>query len=99
MNTAFSNYVPEAEKVSVLLAEPGNLPRWSSFHTLLKRRTAEVAAYESYSRIRDEIFALIDPRWQHSPQSTVNWQGNWRSARCKAPADASPAIGQRLLHP
>jgi hypothetical protein len=73
MNKAFSDYFHEAEKLSDLLAEPRNLSSWSSYHALLKQRTAEVVAYESYSRIRDEIFALIDsPLPQHRPQSTVN---------------------------
>jgi hypothetical protein len=73
MNKAFSDYFHEAEKLSVLLSEPRDLSSWSSYHDLLKQRTAEVVAYESYRRIKDELFTLIDPPPpQDRPQSNVN---------------------------
>lgn len=73
MNKAFGDYFHEAEKLSVLLSEPRNLSSWSSYHDLLKQRTAEVVAYESYRRIKDELFRLIDPPLpQDRPQSSVD---------------------------
>ncbi len=51
MNNAFSDYSHEAEKLSVLLAEPRDPFSWTSYHDLLKQRTAEVVAYEIYRNI------------------------------------------------
>jgi len=61
MNNAFSDYSHEAEKLSVLLAEPRNPLSWTSYHDLLKQRTAEVVAYEIYRNIKDELCTLINP--------------------------------------
>ena len=73
MDKAFSDYSHEAEKLSVLLAEPSDASSWSSYHNLLKQRTAEVTAYEMYRAIRDEIFTLITPpAEQDRPKSSVN---------------------------
>jgi hypothetical protein len=73
MDKAFSDYSQEAEKLSVLLAEPADGSSWSSYHNLLKQRTAEVAAYEMYRALRDELFTLINPPGdQDRPQSSVN---------------------------
>jgi hypothetical protein len=73
MDKAFSDYSHEAERLSVLLAEPADVSSWSSYHNLLKQRTAEVAAYEMYRAIRDELFSLINPPAdQDRPQSSIN---------------------------
>jgi len=61
MDNAFSDYSHEAEKLSVLLAEPSDRFSWTSYHDLLKQRTAEVVAYEKYRNIKDELFTLINP--------------------------------------
>jgi hypothetical protein len=73
MDKAFSDYSQEAEKLSVLLAEPADLSSWSLYHNLLKQRTAEIAAYETYRRIEDQLFALINPPApQDRPESSVS---------------------------
>jgi hypothetical protein len=73
MDKAFSDYSQEAEKLSVLLAEPADLSSWSLYHNLLRQRTAEIAAYETYRRIQDQLFTLISPPTpQHRPESSVN---------------------------
>ncbi len=61
MDEAFSDYCREAEKLSVLLAAPRDPFSWTSYHDLLRQRTAEVVAYEKYRTIRDEIFECIHP--------------------------------------
>jgi hypothetical protein len=61
MDDAFSDYSHEAEKLSVLLAERRDRFSWTSYHDLLKQRTAEVVAYERYRKIKDELFTLINP--------------------------------------
>jgi hypothetical protein len=61
MDEAFSDYYHEAEKLSALLAQPRDPFSWTSYHDLLRQRTAEVVAYEKYRTIRDELFELIDP--------------------------------------
>lgn len=61
MDTAFGKYSHEAEKLSVLLAEPRSLFSWTSYHDLLRQRTAEVVAYEQYRKIQDELFLLVHP--------------------------------------
>jgi hypothetical protein len=61
MDDAFSDYSHEAEKLSVLLAEPRDPFSWTSYHDLLKQRTAEVVAYEKYRNVKDELFTLIHP--------------------------------------
>jgi hypothetical protein len=61
MDDAFSDYSHEAEKLSVLLSAPRDSFSWSTYHELLKQRDAEVAAYEKYRRIKDELFGLIHP--------------------------------------
>jgi hypothetical protein len=60
MDSAFSAYYHEAEKLSVLLAESRDAYSSTAYHDLLKQRTAEIVAYEKYRRIKDELFALID---------------------------------------
>ena len=73
MDIAFSDYSREAEKLSVLLAEPRHPSSWSSYHDLLRQRTAEVVAYEKYRNIKDELFKLIDlPIAPDRPKSSVN---------------------------
>jgi len=73
MDDAFSDYSQEAEKLSVLLAEPRDRCSWTLYHDLLKQRTAEVVAYEKYRNIKDELFTLINPPGlPDRPESTVN---------------------------
>jgi hypothetical protein len=73
MDDAFSDYSREAEKLSVLLAEPTDPSSWTSYHNLLKQRTVEVVAYEKYRNIKDELFKIIDPPPpQNRPGSSVN---------------------------
>lgn len=61
MDKAFSDYSHEAEKLSVLLAATTDSSSWTSYHDLLKQRTAEVVAYERYCRLKDELFTHIQP--------------------------------------
>jgi hypothetical protein len=61
MDKAFGQYSFEAEKLSVLLGETRDPSSWTSYHDLLKQRIAEVAAYEQYRKIQDELFTLINP--------------------------------------
>jgi hypothetical protein len=61
MDDAFSDYSRESEKLSLLLADSRYASSWTSYHELLKQRTAEVAAYEKYRKIKDELFTLISP--------------------------------------
>jgi hypothetical protein len=73
MDAAFSVYSTEAENLSVLLAEPREVSSWSSYHNLLKQRTAEAVAYEKYRGIKDQLFALINPPGElDRPESNVN---------------------------
>jgi hypothetical protein len=73
MDKAFSDYSYEAEKLSVLLAEPEDPSSWSLYHNLLKQRIVEIAAYEAYRRIKDQVFTLINPPTPHDrPESSVN---------------------------
>src|ERR1700690_2090236 len=59
MDTAFCEYSGESEKLSVLLSEHKDMPGWTSYHELLRQRTAEVVAHEQYRRIQDELFKRI----------------------------------------
>jgi hypothetical protein len=61
MDKAFGIYSQEAEKLSVLLAATRDPSSWTSYHDLLRQRTAEVVAYEEYRKIQDELFTLINP--------------------------------------
>jgi hypothetical protein len=61
MDQAFGRYSFEAEKLSVLLGETRDPSSWTSYHDLLRQRTAEVSAYEQYRRIQEELFTLINP--------------------------------------
>jgi hypothetical protein len=73
MDDAFSDYSREAEKLSVLLAERRDPFSWTSYHDLLKQRTAEVIAHGKYCKIKDELFTLIHPPPpQDRPESTFN---------------------------
>lgn len=73
MDRAFSDYSHEAEKLSVLLAEPSDVSSWSRYHDLLKQRTKEVAAYETYRGLKDQLFTLIGPPLPlDRPESSVN---------------------------
>jgi hypothetical protein len=73
MDSAFSDYLHEAEKLSVLLAEPRNLSSWTSYYALMKQRTAEAVAYEKYRNIKNELFMLIPPPSpQNRPASSVS---------------------------
>lgn len=73
MDDAFSDYSHEAEKLSVLLGKPSDPHSWTSYHDLLKQRTAEVVAYERYRHIKDELFTLINPpAAPDRRESTVN---------------------------
>jgi hypothetical protein len=74
MDLAFADYSQEAEKLSVLLAEPSEASSWTSYHNLVKQRTAEVASYEKYRGLRDELFTLINPPAEEldRPESSMN---------------------------
>jgi hypothetical protein len=73
MDEAFGDYSLEAERLSVLLAEPRDPSSWTSYHDLLKQRTAETAAYEKYHKLKDELFTRIPaPILPRRPESTVN---------------------------
>lgn len=73
MDGAFSDYSQEAEKLSVLLAGATDPSSWTTYHSLLKQRTAELAAYEKYRNLKDELFKLIGPpRPLDRPESSVN---------------------------
>lgn len=73
MDDAFSDYCHEAEKLSVLLAEPRDPSSWTSYHDLFRQRTAEVVAHEKYRKIQEHLFALINPPADlHRPGSSVN---------------------------
>jgi hypothetical protein len=73
MDVAFSDYSHEAEKLSLLLAGPRDAFSWTSYHDLLRQRTAEVVAYEKYRNIKDELFTLINPPPpQERPGSSIN---------------------------
>ena len=61
MDAAFTDYSQEAEKLSVLLAEPRDVSSWTAYSELIRQQTAEVAAYEKYRKIKDELFRLISP--------------------------------------
>jgi hypothetical protein len=73
MDGAFSVYCQEAEKLSVLLGEPGDPSSWTTYHELLKQRNAEVIAYEKYRMIKDELFGVIPlPTAPDRRESSVN---------------------------
>lgn len=73
MDDAFSDYSHEAEKLSVLLAQPRDAVSWTSYHDLLRQRTAEVVAYEKYRGIKDALFTLINPPTvPDRPESSVS---------------------------
>jgi hypothetical protein len=73
MDNAFSEYSHEAERLSILLAESRDPSSWTSYHDLLKQRTAEVVAYEKYRNIKNEVFTLINPPTvPDRPESSVN---------------------------
>lgn len=61
MDKAFGIYSQEAEKLSVLLAAATDPHSWTSYHELLKQRTAEAVAYEQYCGLKDELFTHIQP--------------------------------------
>jgi hypothetical protein len=72
MDDAFRDYSHEAEKLSVLLAQPRDPFSWTSYHDLTRQRTAEVVSYERYRKIRDELFGLINPpAVEERPKSSV----------------------------
>lgn len=73
MDRAFSDYSHEAEKLSVLLAKPSDVSSWSTYHELLKQRTAEAAAYEIYRGLKEQLFTLIGPPVPlDRPESSIN---------------------------
>ena len=73
MDEAFGDYSLEAERLSVLLAEPRDPSSWTSYHDLLKQRTAETVAYEKYHKIKDELFTRIPPPiLPRRPESSVS---------------------------
>jgi hypothetical protein len=73
MDEAFGTYSMEAERLSVLLGEPRDPASWTSYHDLLRQRTAEAVAHEKYSKIKEELFTLIvPPALQNRPESTIN---------------------------
>jgi hypothetical protein len=59
MDSAFSDYSHEAEKLSVLLAGPRDPSSWTLYQELTKQHAAEIASYEKYRKIKDELFRLI----------------------------------------
>jgi len=74
MDAAFCEYSRESEKLSVLLAEHKDLPGWTSYHELLRQRTAEVVAYEQYRRIQDELFKrIVPPNADETPDAHFRW--------------------------
>jgi len=72
MDDVFGVYSREAEKLSALMADCRDPFSWSSYHDLLKQRTAEVVAYEKYRNIKDELFKLVHLPPLERPESTVN---------------------------
>jgi hypothetical protein len=73
MDDAFGDYCREAEKLSVLLAAPRDPFSWTSYHDLLRQRTAEVVSYERYRSIRDELFTFVNPPVPpNRPESSVS---------------------------
>lgn len=60
MDKAFGLYSQEADKLSVMLGKTSGPSSWTSYHELLRQRTAELVAYEQYRQIRDELFGLIN---------------------------------------
>ena len=74
MDTAFCEYSSESEKLSVLLSEHKDLPGWTSYHELLRQRTAEVVAHEQYRRIQDELFKrIVPPNADETPDTHFRW--------------------------
>ncbi|MGB8542912.1 MAG: hypothetical protein WCD49_14880 [Candidatus Acidiferrales bacterium] len=74
MDTAFSEYARESEQLSVLLSKSKSLPGWTSYHELLRQRTAEVVAHEQYRRIQDELFKrIVPPSVDEKPDTKFNW--------------------------
>jgi hypothetical protein len=74
MDTAFCEYSSESEKLSVLLSEHKDLPGWTSYHELLRQRTAEVVAHEQYRRIQDELFKrIVPPNADEAPDTHFRW--------------------------
>jgi hypothetical protein len=74
MDTAFSEYARESEQLSVLLSKSKSLPGWTSYHELLRQRTAEVVAHEEYRRIQDELFKrIVPPSVDEKPDTKFNW--------------------------
>ena len=74
MDTAFCEYSSESEKLSVLLSEHKDQPGWTSYHELLRQRTAEVVAHEQYRRIQDELFKrIVPPNADETPETHFRW--------------------------
>jgi hypothetical protein len=74
MDTAFCEYSSESEKLSVLLSEHKDMPGWTSYHELLRQRTAEVVAYEQYRTIQDELFKrIVPPNSDETPEAHFRW--------------------------
>jgi hypothetical protein len=61
MDKAFGEYCHQAEKLSVMLAEPRDPHSWTLYHDLQKQRTAEIVAFEQYRKIKEELFSLMTP--------------------------------------
>ena len=73
MDKAFGVFSQEAEKLSVLLAATRDPSSWTSYHELLRQKTAELVAYERYRKIQEELFATIGaPEPQARPESSVS---------------------------
>jgi hypothetical protein len=73
MDKAFGVFSLEAEKLSVLLAATRDPSSWTSYHELLRQKTAELVAYERYRKIQEELFATIGaPEPQARPESSVS---------------------------
>ena len=73
MDKAFAVYSQEAEKLSVMLAATTDPASWTSYHEIIKQRTAETVAYEQYCRIKDELFTHIQPpKDQERRESSVS---------------------------
>jgi len=74
MDAAFCEYSHESETLSVLLSQHKDLPGWTSYHELLRQRTAEVVAHEQYRRIQDELFKRIfPPNADETPDTHFRW--------------------------
>ena len=73
MDKAFSDYSHEAEKLSVLLAEPADAIELEFLSQPAEAANRRSHRLRNVPRLRDELFALINPpAEQDRPKSSVN---------------------------